>query len=162
MTDPSVAPTSVIVPLPGAPFAGNLTLIETGEWTGWYQWEGTDPFEDATGPFYVTRDHAGIVCGFRPAAHNRNGHGNVHGGCLMTFADFSLFMLGASHGEEVNGVTVTMNCEFLAPALAGQMLIARGERTGGGRSLMFVRGMITADDHPVLNFSGAIKRFAQR
>ncbi len=147
-----------IRPLPGAPFRGKLSLIEHGEWAGWHQSAGIDPFEDATGPFHVARDAQGIVCGFRPGAHNRNGHGMIHGGCLMTFADFALFMIGASDGEEVNGVTVSMNSEFLAPAGAGQLLIARGERTGGGRSLIIARGIITADDRPVLAFSGVMKK----
>ena len=137
-------------------------MVETGEWTGWYRWAGVDPFEDSTGPFFVARDATGIVCGFRPGPANRNGHGIIHGGCLMTFADFSLFMLGASQGEDVSGVTVTMNCEFLAPAEAGDVLLARGERTGGGRSLIFARGMITAKGRPVLSFSGAMKRFTRR
>jgi acyl-coenzyme A thioesterase PaaI-like protein len=155
-------PATGIAPLPGAPFAGRLTAIEMGEWAGWYKWAGVDPFEDRTGPFYVARDAAGIVCGFRPGADSRNGHGMIHGGCLMTFADFSLFMLGAAQGEEISGVTVTMNCEFLAPASVGQVLLARGERTGGGRSLVFARGLITADGRAVLSFSGAMKQFAPR
>ena len=155
---PSAVPAGAIRPLPGAPFRGKLALIEAGEWAGWHQWAGIDPFEDATGPFYVARDAQGIVCGFRPAAQNRNGHGMIHGGCLMTFADFALFMIGASDGEEVNGVTVSMTSEFLAAAQAGQLLIARGERTGGGRSLIMARGIITADDRPVLAFSGVMKR----
>ncbi len=142
----------------GPPFDGKLSLITTGEWTGWYQWAGIDPFENATGPFFVARDATGIVTGFRPGPHNRNGHGMIHGGALMTFADFSLFMLAASEDEEIHGVTVTMNSEFLAPAKPGQLLIGRGERTGGGRSLIIARGMISADDRPVLNFSGVIKQ----
>jgi len=147
-----------IRPLPGPPFAGKLVAVDSGQWAGWHQWGGTDPFEDATGPFYVARDDQGVVCGFRPGAVNRNGHGMIHGGSLMTFADFSLFMLAGSAGEEVSGVTVTMNSEFLGPAKAGQLLLARGERTGGGRSLVFARGLITADGQPVLAFSGTIKR----
>ena len=162
MTETGDQTATAIAPLPGAPFAGRLILIESGEWSGWHKWAGIDPFEDQTGPFHVARDAEGIVCGFRPGPGHRNGHGMIHGGCLMTFADFSLFMLGASHGGEVNGVTVTMNCEFLAPARAGQLLLARGERTGGGRSLVFARGMITADGQPVLSFSGAMKQFAPR
>ena len=160
MTDPIAA--HPVTPLPEAPFAGRLTRIAQGEWAGWHKWAGTDPFEDQSGPFYVARDAEGLVCGFRPGDHARNGHGIVHGGCLMTFADFSLFMLSSSLGEEVSGVTVTMNCEFLAPARAGQLLLARGERTGGGRSLVFARGLITADGVPVLNFSGAMKRISPR
>jgi acyl-coenzyme A thioesterase PaaI-like protein len=146
--------------LPEPPFAGRLVAVDTGEWAGWHRWAGVDPFEDASGPFHVGRDQAGVVCGFRPGDNNRNGHGMIHGGALMTFADFSLFMLGAGNGAEVNGVTVTMNCEFLRAARAGQLLLARGERTGGGRSLHFVRGLITADTEPVLAFSGTIKQFA--
>jgi acyl-coenzyme A thioesterase PaaI-like protein len=147
----------VIRPLPGAPFSGKLVLVETGEWAGWHQWAEVDPFEDATGPFYVARDDQGVVCGFRPGPANRNSHGMIHGGCLMTFADFSLFMLAGSDGEEINGVTVTMNSEFIGPAQAGQKLLARGGRTGGGRSLVFARGMVTADGKAVLGFSGTIK-----
>ncbi|WP_353230162.1 PaaI family thioesterase [Novosphingobium sp.] len=158
MTDHAAPPAPAIRPLPGAPFRGNLRLIDQGEWAGWHQWAGNDPFEDSTGPFYVAHDEHGIVCGFRPAAHNRNGHGSIHGGCLMTFADFALFMLGASQGEEIHGVTVSMNSEFLAPAYAGQLLIGRGERIAGGRSLLFVRGVISADGAPVLSFSGVVKR----
>jgi acyl-coenzyme A thioesterase PaaI-like protein len=158
VTEPDAVSDSAIRPLPGAPFQGKLEPVEHGEWAGWYKWAGVDPFEDATGPFYVARDDQGVVCGFRPGPGSRNGHGMIHGGCLMTFADFSLFMLGASPDGEVNGVTVTMNCEFLVPAQAGQLLLARGERTGGGRSLVFARGRITADGQPVLAFSGVMKR----
>lgn len=150
-----------VVPLPGAPFAGRLECIASGPWAGWHKWAGHDPFEDATGPYYVARDEHGIVCGFRPGPGNRNGHGTVHGGSLMTFADFALFMLGASQGEEISGVTVSMNCEFLSAVQAGELLLARGERTGGGRSLVFARGLITADGRPALNFSGVMKRVKQ-
>jgi len=159
LTQPAAPFASDIALQSGPPFSGKLRQIATGEWAGWHQWAGIDPFEEATGPFYVARDNNGIITGFRPGAHNCNGHGMIHGGALMTFADFSLFMLGASQGEEVSGVTVTMNSEFLAPAQAGQLLIGRGERTGGGRSLIIARGMITANDRPVLNFSGVIKQF---
>jgi acyl-coenzyme A thioesterase PaaI-like protein len=141
-----------------APYAGDLERITTGEWAGWHQWAGLDPFEDMTGPFYLARDAGGVITGFRPADKNRNGHGIIHGGCLMTFADFSLFMIAASGGGEVHGVTVSMTSDFLSPAQAGELLIARGERTGGGRSLILARGLITANDRPVLSFSGVIKR----
>lgn len=164
MTIPPAAirPADCVQPFAEAPFRGKLTRIEAGEWTGWHQWAGIDPFEDSTGPFYVARDAGGIVCGFRPGPNNRNGHGIIHGGCLMTFADFALFMIGASLGEEVNGVTVSMTSEFLAAAHQGQLLLARGERTGGGKSLVFARGTITADGVPVLAFSGVMKQFHAR
>lgn len=158
MSDLTNSYLTAVRPLPGPPFAGRLERVDAGEWVGWYHWAGNDPFEDSTGPYYVAHDEQGIVCGFRPGPVNCNGHGSIHGGSLMTFADFSLFMLGASQGEEISGVTVTMTCEFLAPAQAGQLLLARGGRTGGGRSLVFARGEITADGRAVLGFSGVMKR----
>ena len=86
MTDQADLPVPAIQPLPGPPFQGRLVLVETGEWAGWHRWAGTDPFEDATGPYYVARDEQGIVCGFRPGPGNCNSHGSIHGGSLMTFA----------------------------------------------------------------------------
>nr|WP_255630028.1 PaaI family thioesterase [Novosphingobium sp. FKTRR1] len=158
--------TDVTAPLPLAdqpPFAGNLRQIAEGEWTGWWKWNGTDPFEDATGPYYVRRDEQGIVCGFRPGPNNRNGHGMIHGGSLMTFADFSLFMIAGSGGTEMHGVTVTMNCEFVGPAQAGELLLARGDLVRGGRSVVFARGTITTESGvSVLAFSGTLKRFSER
>lgn len=141
-----------------APIRGNFVQVTDGPWAGWWKWSGKDPFEDATGPFFVRRDERGIVTGFIPEAKNLNGHGIVHGGALMTFADFSLFMIAGSGGDEINGVTVTMNSEFVSGAQAGKMLTARGELVRAGRSLVFARGTIACGDEPVLSFSGTIKR----
>jgi hypothetical protein len=140
------------------PFSGKLELAADAAWTGWYKWTGVDPFEDAVGPFYVRREERGIVTGFRPGPDNRNGHGSIHGGCMMTFADFSLFMIAGSAGQEISGVTVTFNCEFVGAAQPGQLLEARGELIRAGRSLIFVRGLVTADCEATLSFSGTIKR----
>ncbi|MCX7283081.1 MAG: PaaI family thioesterase [Novosphingobium sp.] len=146
-----------------APIRGGFEQVGEGPWAGWWKWAGKDPFEDGTGPFFVKADERGIVTGFRPEAKNLNGHGSVHGGALMTFADFSLFMVATSGGDEVFGVTVTMNCEFVSGAQAGDLLTARGECVRAGGSLVFARGTILrlgADgaEEPVLSFSGTIKR----
>lgn len=144
------------------PIYGNFEQVTDGTWAGWWKWSGKDPFEDGTGPFYVKRDERGIVTGFMPEAKNLNGHGIVHGGSLMTFADFSLFMVAASNGDEVSGVTVTMNCEFISAAEAGDTLTARGECVRAGGSLVFARGTVLrytdGGEQPVLSFSGTIKR----
>jgi uncharacterized protein (TIGR00369 family) len=144
--------------LSAPPFAGNLERAAEPEWAGWYRWAGIDPFEDEIGPFYVKRDERGIVTGFRPGPKNLNSHHTVHGGCMMTFADFSLFMIAGSGGTEVNGVTVTMNCEFVSAAKAGDLLEARGELVRAGRTMIFARGLITAGERTALTFSGTIMR----
>jgi len=89
--------------------------------------------------------------------------GSVHGGCLMTFADFALFAIAADEiGESGYGVTVAFTSEFLAGAKEGQLLEARGEVLRAGGSLIFVRGVVTADGTPCLNFSATLKRLKPR
>lgn len=140
---------------------GYLAEVTEGQWAGWSQWMPGDPFEDHVGPFYTRRDDQGIVCGFMPSAHNCNGYGNIHGGTMMTFADYALFMIPSDTGEVVHGVTLTMNCEFISGATANAPLYARGETIKAGRSLVFVRGAITSNDKTVLSFSGTIKRVSK-
>lgn len=140
-----------------------LTPVTDGDWEGWLRWPGTDPFEDHTGPFYARYDANGAIeCGFRPEAKNRNGGGNVHGGALLTFADFSLFMIASAMLPEFHGVTATLNAEFVGAARPGQLLTARGEVVKAGRSLIFVRGTIDDAGEAVMSFSGVIKKITRR
>lgn len=145
-------------PIP--PFNGGyLRQAADGPFAGWWMWYPEDPFEALAGPFHVRRDEAGrIEGGFLPGPKHLNGHGMVHGGCLMTFADFALFMIAAEDGDVVHGVTVTLNSEFVSGAPSGTPLLARGEIVRKGGGLIFVRGMITSDSVNVLSFSGTIKR----
>lgn len=137
--------------------------ITEGEFAGWHTWPG-EPFEhDTAGPFYMRQDDDGsMVAAFRAERKHMNAGGVVHGGALMTFADFALFALAHSGEEDGYGVTVAFTSEFLAGALEGELIEARGEVMGGGKSITFVRGVITSDGRPVLNFSGTIKKRHQR
>lgn len=140
------------------PLAGRLARVEEGEWAGWSVWQPGDPFEDHAGPFYSREDARGLVCGFRPTTKNLNGFGAVHGGALMTFADFALFRIPAGMSSGFHGVTVAFTAEFLAPAEPDVLTTARGEVMRAGRSLVFVRGTIDQGERAVLSFSGTIKR----
>ncbi len=143
-------------------YDGRLKLVEGGEWDGWYHWTGDEPFEDHVGPFYVRSENGENVCGFRPERKNLNGFGAVHGGALLSFADFALFMLARPSDPSVavafSSVTVTLNAEFIASAPPSGLLTARGAPVGGGKKLVFVRGLIVAGQTPVLAFSGTIRR----
>lgn len=135
-----------------------LVPVREGQWAGWYHYEPADAFEDYTGPFHCRPDADGsLVCGFMPEPKNCNAGGNIHGGSLMTFADYALFMI-AENGAPVGGVTVTMASEFVGPGRAGALLTARGEVTRKGGSLIFVRGKISDGEEPVLTFSATIKK----
>lgn len=139
-----------------------LALVTSGEWAGWYHYEPSDRFEDHTGPFYCKPDgdrpDAGVICGFRPEAKNCNAGGNVHGGAVMTFADYALFMIAGGMDASVHGVTVTCNVEFVDGAEPGKLLTARGEVVRAGFSMVFVRGIVSDGDRPVTVFSGTLKK----
>jgi acyl-coenzyme A thioesterase 13 len=133
------------------------TEVTEGEFKGWKTWP-EEPFEhDTAGPFYMRTDEIGQVAAFRAQRKHMNAGGVMHGGCLMTFADFALFAI-AHHGMEgVYGLTVAFTSEFLDGALEDELIEARGEVLRQGRSITFVRGLVTANGRPVLNFSGTIK-----
>jgi uncharacterized protein (TIGR00369 family) len=137
-------------------------VVTDGEWAGWRIW-GTDPFEALAGPFYTRRgDDGRTVCAFRAETRHMNGGGFMHGGCLMTFADYALFCIGDEHLAEVSSVTASMNCEFVDSAAPGELIEATGEVVRGGRSLVFIRGTVSAGGRPLLAFSGIVKKVRRR
>jgi len=136
--------------------------VEDGEFAGWQYWPD-DVFESQTaGPFFYSLETGDPVAAFRVAARHINGGGAIHGGCLMTFADFALFAFAHDALGEDSGVTVSFASEFLGGAVEGERVEARGETLRSGGSLIFVRGLITAEARPCMNFSGTIKRLRAR
>lgn len=141
---------------------GGATRVEEGEFAGWYSWD-SDPFESRSGPFFMQRQNNGsILCAFRAEDKHMNGAGSMHGGCLMTFADFALFAFAIDAMEGDNGVTMNLSSDFLGAAAPGALVEARGEVTRGGGKTLFVRGLITADGQPCLSFTGIIRRFRKK
>ena len=129
-----------------------------GAWAGWSSWAGSEPFEEFIGPLYAKRDADGrMITGCLAEPKLMNGGGGVHGGALLSLADYSLFMLAYDELRGLHSVTVTLTGEFLAAAPQGARLIGRGEVVKAGRSLLFVRGLLEVEGDPVLNFSGVLK-----
>jgi uncharacterized protein (TIGR00369 family) len=136
-----------------------------GEFAGWKRRERGDLYEGQVGPFYWRRDESGSLRGaFRAEKRHMNGAGFMHGGCLMTFADFLLFMIArySLADRELWGVTATLNGEFVGSVSIGDRVEGTGEVVKAGGSLIFVRGTITVEAEPVMVFSGVIKRIKPR
>ena len=131
--------------------------VTEGEFAGWWTWSSLDPYERLTGPFYSREIDGKARCAFRAEARHMNAFGAMHGGCMMTFADFALFSLSQRARGGTAGVTVNLSGDFLGPAQAGEWIEATGEVTRAGKSLTFVRGLLTADGRPMLSFSGIVK-----
>lgn len=137
-------------------------LVREGEWAGWRLWE-TDPYETQSGPFYFREEEDGVIrCAFRAEAKHMNGGGFMHGGCVMTFADFSLFAIANKELDGSHAVTVSLGGEFIGPAHAGDLVECTGEVVKAGKSMIFVRGLISTGGAPMMSFSGVIKRVARR
>jgi uncharacterized protein (TIGR00369 family) len=129
-----------------------------GEFAGWMYWP-SDNWESNGGPFYFRKDEDGTPrCAFRAQAKHMNGQGHMHGGALMTFADFSMWGIGADAMGGEATVTVTMAFEFLSAVQKGDLVEAAGEVVKSGRRMIFLRGIVTANGKPVLNYSGSVMR----
>lgn len=135
--------------------------ITEGEWAGWSQWQ-SDAFETRAGPFYERFEGGEGITAFRAGPEHMNGGGFMHGGCLMTFADAALFTIARPAMAGSFGVTVNLSGDFLDAARVGEFVEARGEITRPARSLVFVRGLVTAEGRPVLSFTGIIKKVGRR
>ncbi|MCP5396950.1 MAG: PaaI family thioesterase [Sphingomonadaceae bacterium] len=142
------------------PSSGNWAPvpITEGEWAGWSAWRH-DAFETLAGPFYEKIDENGeAVAAFRAEPRHMNGGGNMHGGCMMTFADSAIFTIASRELDGAFGVTLSMTSDFLNPASVGQLIEARGRVVRSGGKTIFVEGLATADGTPILRFSGIIRK----
>jgi acyl-coenzyme A thioesterase PaaI-like protein len=61
-----------------------------------------------------------------------------------------------------NSVTATFNGEFVGAAVEGEIVECRGEVVKAGRSMEFVRGLITQGDNPIMSFSSVLKKTGSR
>jgi len=136
-------------------------VIADGPFRGWLTWgAGEDPFETAIGPFCFRGQGRDLTSAFEPKRTHLNGGGTIHGGALMSFADFSLFAIAHEALAGAKAVTVAFHCEFLAPGGLDETVEARGEVLRATRSLVFVRGLITQGPRSLLAFSGTLKKIA--
>jgi|CXWL01.1.fsa_nt_gi uncharacterized protein (TIGR00369 family) len=145
-----------------APFGGP-NEIKDGPFAGWWSWgAGADPYETVLGPFCFKVQDGRAHCAFEPRRDHLNGSGAIHGGALMSFADFSLFCIAHNALQGVRAVTLTCNSEFLSAGELGAWVEAEGEVLRETRSLIFVRGLVTQVSRPVLAFSGTLKKIGPR
>lgn len=137
-------------------------LVTEGPWAGWNIYD-SDPFETHAGPYYNRTDEDGVsVSAFRAEPKHMNGGGFMHGGAIMTFADYCLFVIAREALQGSHSVTATFNGEFVGSVPPGALVEGRGEVVKAGRSMVFVRGLITTGDQPVMSFSAVLKKTGPR
>jgi uncharacterized protein (TIGR00369 family) len=146
-------------------YASKLETVTEGEWAGWSWYPGGDPYEDLAGPFYFRERDGRPVCAFRAEKKHMNGGGFMHGGCAMTFADFALFVIARQATVGSPTVTATFNAELVGTARVGDLVECTGEVVKAGRSMVFVRGIISnasSGGEPMMSFSSVLKKTMSR
>jgi uncharacterized protein (TIGR00369 family) len=130
----------------------------------------SDPFEDHVGPFYfrISGDasRAGSVhCVLPTEARHGNYAGGVHGGAILTFADYALCLVA---GRAADGgtnssfaMTVSIAVEFLDGGRVGLPLEASGEPLQVTGRLAFARGSVTQEGRTIALWSGVCRHVAR-
>lgn len=126
---------------------------------GWVSQPHMHTFSGRAGPFYFREKGAEPGIGFFAEPYHANMGGVIHGGALMTLADMSLWDICRRRIGMFKAATVTLNAEFVSAGRVGQFVTATGEMTHAGKSLLFARGLVSADGETLLSFSGTLKRF---
>jgi|GEM_PF-63481 len=129
-----------------------------------------DPFEDHVGPFYFqlegdAREADTVHCVLPTLPRHGNYKGGVHGGGILTFADYALCLVAgraADGGTNTSfAMTVSIAVEFLAGARIGPPLEARGEPLQVTGRLAFARGSITQEGRTIALWSGVCRHVAR-
>ena len=143
-----------------------MDIAVPAELDGWEKWHSDEPYEDLAGPFFYKRMPHGVVSAFKVEPKHLNGGGAIHGGMLMTFADYALFTIALDELSGTHGVTIALNGEFTAAGPAQGLVYASGEVVRETGSMIFIRGTINADDPlngtTLLSFSGIVKKLRKR
>jgi acyl-coenzyme A thioesterase 13 len=143
---------------------GAPVFLRDGPFAGWQTWgAGQDPYETHTGPFCFKHEaDGGIRVAFQPQPHHLNGAQALHGGALMSFADFALFAIASKELENTMAVTVTFSSEFVGAGGLDGWIEAEGRVIKATRSLVFVQAVLVQRQRPLLAFSGTLKKLNGR
>ena len=109
----------------------------------------------------VERGKAVMRMPFRPEV--TNGTGAVHGGAIVSLCDTVFYVALASiYGREQETTTVSLQCNFLAPALPPHDLVAEAKVLKSGRRVVYGEVYVRSGEkivaHATLNFLNTYDR----
>ena len=125
---------------------------------GYRSYHYEDPFENCIGPLGYKVEGGRISFVFDAQPQHRNSSDSLHGGMLMTFADYAVCLTAVWDQPGEKCVTVLFNCEFVAAGRVGDRVESVCEVVRRTRSLTFVRGRVCVGDRVLLNCSAIVKR----
>lgn len=125
-------------------------------------WYEEEPFEDFVGPFYYLEENNNNISAFECKKNHLNSMGSLHGGMIMSFIDYTLFVVSLDKIKKDSFVTISCNTEFLRPSIDDDIIFGRGEITNQTGSMIFVKGEIYNKKQTISTFSGILKRVKSR
>jgi|TARA_B110000263_G_scaffold175126_1_gene153015 acyl-coenzyme A thioesterase 13 len=123
---------------------------------------GFDPAEDLIGPFYYQSVADTYKFAFVAEERHCNLIGIVHGGVLMTFADFSACIEATERYKDENCVTISFNSNFVSAGRVGELIECNANVTRKTGSMVFVTGEVYSNNEVLLTYSTVIKRLRER
>ena len=124
------------------------------------KWYETEPFEDFVGPFFYKRNtENNHISAFECKKHHLNAMGTLHGGMIMSFIDYTMFVICLDSIREQSFVTVSCSTEFLNPSISDKIIYGDGEITQETKSMIFIKGRIfNKKNINISTFSGILKK----
>lgn len=119
-----------------------------------------DGFIEVNGPLY-TRLHEGqLQVGFLVEQRHCNPMGNCHGGMLATLADMvcpitAHFTCDAAKNRFLP--TISLQIDYMASAQLGAWVQAEAQVLRATRTMVFIQGLITAEETVIARVSGIFK-----
>ena len=87
-------------------------------------------------------DEEKYTSAFECKKHHLNAMGSLHGGMIMSFIDYTLFVICLESIKDQSFVTVSCSTEFLNPSINDQIIFGDGQITQETKSMIFIKGRI--------------------
>ena len=116
------------------------TDIDLKKFKSWYE---VEPFEDYAGPFYYKENENSNVSAFECKKHHLNAMGSLHGGMIMSFIDYTLFVISLKQIKDQSFVTISCSTEFLRASVNDNIIYGKGKITNQTGSMLFIKGEIS-------------------
>ena len=115
----------------------------------WRPAEQFDPFEAALGPYFERMRNGAREFAFIIDDRHTNAQGVAHGGALLTFADAALGYALWDATDRAPCVTIGQQTQFIAAAVAGDLVTCQPEVVRRTREIVFMRGDFRVGDKVV-------------
>jgi len=117
----------------------------------------TEGFYSTVGTLWTKKKAETWEYGLQLESRHENPLGIAHGGVLVTFMDQAVSMIAWSEADRMPSATVQLDSHFLAPAKAGDFVVARVEVTRKSASLIFLRGTLSVEERAIMTAQGLMK-----